>query len=225
MTTESVRTPLPRKFLHRVLDVRVLTDNTYTIRCERRDLEFRAGQCANLGFPGAGINREYSAYSGENDPYLDFLIREVKDGLVSVQLKSLRTGDNIELHGFYGDFRIKDPDDGREYILIATGTGISPFHSFVLSYPNLNYKVLHGVRHADERYDVQDYDPDRFVACVSREEGGDFPGRVTDYLRQSPVSVSALYYLCGYRAMISEAYGLLRSMGVPSDNIVSEAWF
>lgn len=212
--------------LHKVLDVKFLTEDAYLIRCERGGLQFKAGQCVNLGFPGAGVNREYSSYSGENDPHLDFLIKEVKGGIVSVQLKSLKPGDNIEIHGCYGDFRIQNPDlNGRPYLFIGTGTGIAPFHSFVRSYPGLNYRIVHGIRFARERYDCRDYAADRYVSCVSREDGGDLRGRVTDYLRKNPVAKDSLCYLCGNRAMISEVYGLLRAQGVPSSSIFSEAFF
>ena len=78
-------------------------------------------------FPAQGVNREYSTYSGEHEEHLDFLIKEVEGGLVSVQLKSLKPGDGVEIHGFYGNFRIKSPDDGRSYCFVATGTGIAPF--------------------------------------------------------------------------------------------------
>lgn len=225
LKTESHALLPPKKHLHKVLDVESLTENTYRIRCERSDLEFKAGQCANLGFPGAGVNREYSSYSGENEPYLDFLIREVPGGLVSVQLRSLKPADEIEVHGFYGDFRIKNPHDGRAYRFIGTGTGIAPFRSFIRSYPELDYQILHGVRYASERYDSQDYPSGRYVSCVSGETGGDFRGRVTEYLRLNPVDRDAVFYLCGNRAMISETYVLLRAQGVGSNNIVSEAFF
>ena len=212
--------------LHKVLEVKSLTEDTYRIRCERGGLQFKPGQCVNLGFPGAGVNREYSTYSGADDPHLDFLIKEAKNGIVSVQLKAIPSGGRVEIHGCYGDFRIKTPElNGRPYLFIGTGTGIAPFHSFVQSYPGLNYKVVHGIRFARECYDRQDYAADRYVSCVSREDGGDFRGRVTDYLKKNPVPKDALCYLCGNRAMISEVYELLRSQGVPSDGLFSEAFF
>ena len=212
--------------LHEVLEVKFLTEDTYRLRCERGGLQFKAGQCVNLGFPGAGVNREYSTYSGEADPYLDFLIKEVKDGIVSVQLKAIPPGGRVEIHGCYGDFRIKAPElNGRPYLFIGTGTGIAPFHSFVRSYPGLNYKIVHGVRCVRERYDHQDYEAGRYLSCVSREDGGDFRGRVTDYLKKNSVAKDTLCYLCGNRAMISEVYELLRAQGVPSDNLFSEAFF
>ncbi len=212
--------------LHKVLEVKFLTEDAYRIRCERGGLQFKAGQCVNLGVPGAGVNREYSTYSGEGDPHLDFLIKEMKGGVVSVKLKAIPPGGHVEIHGCYGDFRIKAPElDGRPYLFIGTGTGIAPFHSFVRSYPGLNYRIVHGIRYARESYDRQDYAAGRYVSCVSREDGGDFRGRVTDYLKKNPAAQGALCYLCGNRAMISQTYELLRSQGVRSDDIICEAFF
>lgn len=220
-----VNSSLRTDHLHEVIAVIALTDSTYILRCERKGIGFFAGQCANLGVPGTGVNREYSTYSGEDDPYLDFLIREVRGGIVSAQLRNLRPGDEVELHGFYGDFRIKTPTPTARYRFIATGTGIAPFHSYVLSYPDLNYQLLHGIRSLSERYNFVDYDRSRYVSCVTGESGGDFSGRVTDFLKAHPVGIDEVCYLCGNRAMISEVYELLRAQGVPSDNILAEVFF
>ena len=213
--------------LHRVLGIRPLSKSAYVLRVERGDLKFRAGQCINIGLPGAGVNREYSTYSAENDPCLEFLIKEVEGGLVSVALKKLKAGDLIELHGAYGDFCLKNPPEfSRPHCFIASGTGIAPFHSFVKSYPGLDYTVLHGVRGAEEAYDRVDYEPARYVACSSRNPDGDFHGRVTDYLRVNPSrNYDTIYYLCGNRAMIGEVYDLLRLQGVPGNHIFTEAFF
>ena len=61
--------------------------------------------------------------------------------------------------------------------------------------------------------------------CVSREAGGDFSGRVTDYLKYHPQPVAAMYYLCGNRNMINDAYDILREQGVSGTNICTEVFF
>src|SRR5262245_66637664 len=89
-----------RSHVHKVLDVRPLTEATYRLRCDRQDAGFRAGQHVNLGVPQAGVNREYSVYSGEGEAFVDFLIREVDGGIVSRQLRSLRAAEAVELLRF-----------------------------------------------------------------------------------------------------------------------------
>ena len=109
-----------------------------------------------------------------------------------------------------GYFRLDTPNrNGTGHYFIATGSGIAPFPSFVGSFETLNYRLLHGVRYAADRYDIETYSPERFTQCVSREEGGNFPGRVTDYIGQNPVDPDGLFYLCGNCDMLFEACDIL----------------
>lgn len=211
---------------HNVIAVRDLTAAAYILRVERLGLKFRAGQCVTVGIPAEGINREYSTYSAEEAPYFDMLIREVERGLVSRSLRKCAPGTPLTLMGPYGSFVLAAPEDTtREYLFVATGTGIAPFHAFVQSFPGLRYTLLHGIRRLEDRYDYQDYDPTRYVACVTQEDGGAFRGRVTDYLRAHPVAPSTICYLCGNRAMLAEAFDILREQGVPGNNLFTEAFF
>jgi NAD(P)H-flavin reductase len=228
LKTESKQTfapPSSSSGHYRVLDIQFLSEKTYRLRFERKGFQFRAGQLFNVGVPGMGVNREYSIYSGINDPYVDVLIREVEGGMVSGALKKCRPGDLVEVHGPYGEFVLANPNSANSYLFIGTGTGVAPFHCFAKSYPQLNYKLLHGVRLKDEQYDREDYAPGRYVSCVSQENGGNFKGRVSDYLRQNKVDPSVVSYLCGNRSMINECYELLRAQGVPSNNIFTEVFF
>ena len=138
------------KGLHKVLEIRHLAKSTFSIRIERNDLKFIAGQCVNIGLPNTGVNREYSSYSGENEADLRFLIREVEDGQVSPKLKTLKPGDFVEVDGSYGLFTLVSPHDlTRNYVFIATGTGIAPFHCFVKSYTKIKYKIIHGTERVE----------------------------------------------------------------------------
>ncbi len=216
----------PGEQIHRVQMIRHLTGEVFVLRVDRHNTPARAGQCATLGTCGSGLNREYSMYGGEMDPWFDFLIREVEDGQVSPRLKNLRPGDPVEMDGPYGRFVIEKPEDrSRRYLFIATGVGIAPFHSYLASHPWLDYRLIHGVRFMDERYDSQDYAPGRYVACVSRQDGGDFRGRVTGYLRANPADPECYCYVCGSSEMAAEVSGILRSQGVNGDHLFTESFF
>lgn len=196
------------------------------VRLERNGFQFIPGQCVNLGLKGSGVNREYSTYSGVKDEYLEFLIKEVPGGSVSPALRKLTAGAEVEIHGPYGSFFL-DPKkiDGTRFVLISTGTGIAPFHSFVRSYPELEYQIINGIRTTDERYDYDDYDPSRIICCVSRQSGEGYNGRVTGHLNDNEVCTSSIYYLCGNQGMIHDVYDLLRNKGVSGDQIFTEAFF
>ena len=210
----------------KVIHVRNLTTCTYVLRVERLDMTFLAGQSITLGVRRMRVNREYTIYSGEQEPYFDVLIRDIPDGTVSPALHRCEAGEELECAGPYGSFVLEKPDDlSRHYLFVGTGTGIAPFHSFVRTHPQINCRILHGIRQLDERYDMGDYARDRYVACVSGEDGGDFCGRVTDYLKQYRVDPKTHCYLSGNGRMLSEAYDIIRSQGVSSNQLHVEAFF
>lgn len=209
----------------KVLEIRNLTNSTYVLKTVRNNFKFIPGQCVNIGLIGSAINREYSLYSGVDDDYLEFLIKKITGGTVSTGLSKLKKGDEVTLDGAYGEFIIKDPQLRGKFMFIGSGTGIAPFHSFVKSYPKTDFQIIHGIRSSSEQYDRGDYGKGKYVACVSKGVGGDFPGRVTDYLKKIPLPFDTLYYLCGNRAMINDVYDILRVRGINGSNIFTEVFF
>lgn len=210
---------------HKILEIRDITDTTYVLRFERHGLSFQPGQYLSVG-PRGDINmREYSIYSPVQAEYLEILIREVDGGFVSRQLRKLSPGDELNVEGPFGFFLMDEDRRKHPLLFIATGTGISPFHCFAGSYSDLDYRLLHGVRTNEEQFELDSYDRSRLVRCVSREDGGDYSGRVSDYLRQHPVHPDASVYLCGNCDMIYEAYDILSEQGLPRDRIFAEVYF
>jgi len=100
----------------KVLSIRILTESTYILRIERNKFKFIPGQCVNIGLVGSAVNREYSTYSGTKDTYLEFLIRKINGGAVSVGLSQLTPGEEVTLDGAYGTFTIKKPAKIGKYI-------------------------------------------------------------------------------------------------------------
>ena len=210
----------------KVQNIRELTPTAYVLRFDREDIPFRAGQHILLGLEDDIQAREYSIYSGENEDFFEVLIKEVKEGIVSKKLKRLKPGATVKFENPVGYFVLRDEDiANRKFLFVASGTGIAPFHSFVKTYKGMDYQLLHGVRDISEAYDRTDYDPERHVMCTSRDTRGDFHGRVTEYLKTHETDPSALVYLCGNCEMIHEAYDILLSQGVPSENLHAEVYF
>ena len=209
-----------------MLTIKNLSPSTYLLRLERKGLAFNAGQCFNLGLNSSGVNREYSIYSGEKDPYLDFLIKEVSGGIVSPALRRLGKREEINLHGPYGSFVLdKNSVKNNHFTFVATGTGIAPFHSFICSYPELHYQIVNGIRYLSERYDYESYHPSKITTCVSREKWEGFNGRVTAYFNKTKINAQSIFYLCGNQKMIQETYDLLRKGHVSGNQIFTEAFF
>lgn len=209
-----------------VEQVRHLTESTYVLRFSRNEMKFKPGQHLILGLPGARELREYSIYSGIHDDFLEVLIKEVDEGLVSRQLKNIKKGDKIQVRGPRGFFltNAAQADPGK-LLFISSGTGLAPFHSFVASYPDSDYKIVHGVRNISEAYDLGDYRRDQFTVCTSRGEKGDFPGRLTDFLLQNDLDPEARVFLCGNSNMIYDAMDILHARGIPQKQIFTEVYF
>ncbi|MFW5742073.1 MAG: ferredoxin--NADP reductase, partial [Spirochaetota bacterium] len=216
----------------RVQEIRNLTESAYILRFDRNGIDFEPGQYVAVGVGGEIDMREYSIYSSLDADYLEILVKEVEAGYVSRRLRRLEPGDELEVDGPFGFFTIDAAERTRRpFLLVATGTGISPFHCFAQSYPDLDYRLLHGVRLGSERYEHAAFDPHRLTSCLSRDRqtvdaaarsgGRDgspadvavagpgeaiVAGRVTDHLREHPVPPETLCYLCGNCDMIYEAF-------------------
>jgi ferredoxin--NADP+ reductase len=208
----------------KVLEVRRLTESTVVIRFERNELEFEPGQYIRIGMEGDAEIRDYSVYSGSNVEYVEVLVRRVEDGLVSKQLCDVEVGETVSVGGPYGHFKLIHELRGKPLLFVATGTGISPYHSFAESYPDLYYRLIHGTAKLDEAYESEFYGG-HYFHCVSREEGGDFKGRVTEYLQTLEVPPETNAFLCGNCDMIYEAFDLLQDKGLPTAQIHTEVYF
>ena len=113
----------------------------------------------------------------------------------------------------------------KRHVFVATGTGIAPYHSFVKSYPGLDYKIVHGVKYSEEAYDKDDYDNNRYILCTSKDSKGHFKGRVSDFFRKNAINKDDLFYLCGNGGMVYEIYDILQEKGVNTDQIFLEVYF
>jgi ferredoxin--NADP+ reductase/benzoate/toluate 1,2-dioxygenase reductase subunit len=211
---------------YKIRKIRFLTESTFILRFDRGNMQFKAGQHIIVGLKGELNQREYSVYSGENDNYLEILVREVPEGNVSLQLKRCKPEQSLQVNGPFGSFGLEKFDMfSRKLVFIASGTGISPFHSFVKSYPGIDYILFHGVRYNKEAYERTDYDPHRYILCTSKDSNGGHKGRVTSFLPGYHVDRNMLFYVCGNNNMIYEVYHILSDKGIPDENIIAEVYF
>ena len=208
-----------------VLAVRSLTESVFIIRFERKGINFKAGQYIVLGTQYSPERREYSIYSSESADYLEILVQLVDKKSFSYRLRELKPGDQLFVRGPFGSFKLEDTYLEDKNVFIASGTGISPFHCMVLSYPVFNYTILHGVRNLSEGYERTTYPEGRYIQCTSADQGSEFHGRVTDYFLKNKPDSEAHYYLCGNSAMVDEVWNLLKIAEVPFTRIHAEVYF
>ncbi|MDA3930052.1 MAG: FAD-binding oxidoreductase [Prolixibacteraceae bacterium] len=218
---------MKEKIQSKILEIRNITESTYILKMERNGFDFKAGQYLVLNVPGERKAREYSIYSSELDDFIELLIKEVNPGELSHELKYLKVGTKVQIGGPFGYFILKDEvvNKKQPVIFVATGTGISPFHSIIQSNLELDYQMIHGVRYKYEAYEKEHYKSNRYQLCSSAENGIGFKGRVTDFLKTEQVNRKALYYLCGNSAMVDDVTDFLEGNGLPADNIKTEIFF
>ena len=109
--------------------------------------------------------------------------------------------------------------------MIATGTGIAPFRSMYKSYPNLKFRIIHGVKNSQDAY-FKDEFKDDYKLCTSQDKkSNSFHGRVTDYIQDMNFDTNSIFYLCGNFNMIYDVQNILTSKGHSLNSIFTEVYF
>lgn len=214
-----------QRFMTKVLANEQLTPDAFRLRLKKGDFQFIPGQNVSIGpYLRYEKNRDYTLCSSPTDDYLEFLIKEVKAGEISLYLKKLKPGDKVEIVGPYGDFFVFDKP-GMNHLFVATGVGIGPFLSFIKTYPKLNYKVIHGIRNKEDRILAEGITQEKYTSCITRDNSGDFKGRVTNYIERYGIKKNTLCYICGNPYMTKQIHSLLIKKGLPINNIFTEAYY
>lgn len=129
--------------------------------------DFRAGQFVTLGIQFPDEDRmTYRAYSISSPPeekryfelYIKWTTKPVMGKLTSA-LFCMKEGDTLYWRKPAGAFTIEDKKadgtpDSRRLVLVASGTGLAPFISYVLHLKSIGSKreivLLHGAKYAQE---------------------------------------------------------------------------
>jgi ferredoxin-NADP reductase len=233
----------PREFTCVVRSKRMLTPTVFEISFDTHEpVEFQAGQFISIIIPGAGpkgrdLRRAYSIASAPEVRPIELCVKLVEEGPGTNYLFKLNVGDTFKGWAPYGDF-VYEPKAGRQACFIATGTGVAPFRSMVLSSkyksePPARAWCLLGVRTEDELLyttDVGQLSSLSWVTTVSQPKGHyeGFRGRVTDFIRSLGDDFNWAqtdFYLCGNGEMIKEAKEILGARGVDKDAIHQEKYY
>lgn len=200
---------------------------------------YRAGQYADISFPGIEKPRSYSfakAPENEKDKELTFFVRKVPNGeLTSWLFAEDRMGCRVTISGPYGSFWLRDGDG--PIICIAGGSGMSSIMALLEHAHNNGCQrdiiYLFGARTQQDLYcldELKELEKSnlggrlRFLPVLSEEpedsnwEG--LRGMVTD---QVPVQALDWFntqaYLCGPPPMIDAAIAILKRQGVKEENV------
>ncbi len=195
-------------------------------------MAFKAGQFVSFEVGRNEKNQElirpYSIASPPSSPdVLTLLFNLVPGGPGSTFLFNLKKGDTTQFKGPAGSFRLRD-DAARNYLFVATGTGIAPIRSMLMSLfeRGLSGRItlFWGLRSQRDLY-YQDelaawtkqHQNFSFVTTLSRPENGwaGERGRVTRLVEERIASVQNLaVYLCGSSAMLDDVTGLIQKKGL-----------
>ena len=89
-------------------------------------LSYLPGQYVNVSIPGTSQTRSYSFSSMPKDGVVEFLVRNIPNGLMSSYLAgTAKPGDALTLTGPIGSFYLRDVT--RPLLFLAGGTGLAPF--------------------------------------------------------------------------------------------------
>ncbi len=120
----------------------------------------------------------------------------VTGGAATALFENLAPGDPLQASGPFGRFSLLPGDHNRRYLLIATGTGVTPYRSMLpllaqaIAERGIEVVLLQGARtheellYGDDFRAFADAHPAfRYVPCYSREASGRCPCRRAPWLR------------------------------------------
>lgn len=190
---------------------------------------------------GEALRRSYSICSGVNDPCLQVAVKRVEGGVFSNFVNdTLKPGDSIEVLPPQGSFFVPlDPQAQRNYLFIASGSGITPVVSNIKSIletePGARVTLLYGNQRTNTIMfrETLSFLKNRYmtrflwVNILSREDqgcdilNGRLDNRKGADLNRGLIDLKSYdeYFICGPESMISEVSRGLRGVGVAEENI------
>jgi ferredoxin-NADP reductase len=245
-------------FTLRLVDSFMLAPSVRHLVFERADgqpLTFQPGQFLQVHFhyqDGTPTKRSYSVAtvgdaSAPNIPYevrrIEIAVSYVEGGAATKLLGNLQPGETIEASGPYGRFCLHPGDTHPRYLLLATGTGVTPYRAMLPQIRQLLAKgdrevvLLYGARNEAELLYGEEFEAFArenpgftFHGCLSRQPRAvprphDRSGHVQGVLAElAPHAARDIAYLCGNPNMVDAAFTALKEHGLPVAQIRREKY-
>lgn len=220
-------------------------------RADGTPFAYRPGQFLQVHFhydDGKPTKRSYSvATVGDADgspiQRIEIAVSYVEGGAATALLGGLEHGREIEASGPYGRFCLMDEDANRRYLLIATGTGVTPYRAMLpqiralMESRGCRFVLLYGARNEaellyGEEFDAfaRAHDGFTFHPCFSRgarpdPRPHDRLGYVQSLLPElEPDPEGDIAYLCGNPDMVDAAFAALKEQGLSVRQIRREKY-
>ena len=225
------------------------------VRDDGEALHFNPGQFIQVHFQyadGTPAKRSYSLATvrdrdAQPEDTVEIAVSYVPGGAATALFEALEAGDVIDASGPFGRFCLMPNDANRRYLLIGTGTGVTPYRAMLpllerqMDERGIEVVLLFGARTPDEllygdefRAFAEKHPRFRFVPCFSRElpEAGSVHahpdvrhGYVQQFLDEfSPSGDTDLAYLCGNPDMVDACFAALKDHGLAVPQIRREKY-
>ena len=225
------------------------------VRGDGQPLDFIPGQFVQVHFhyaDGTPTKRSYSLATihdhapgpGES---VEIAVSYVPGGAATALFEGLDEGGTVDASGPYGRFCLMPADANLRYLLIGTGTGVTPYRAMLplieklIAERGIEVVLLFGARtpeellYGDEFRAFADAHPAfRFVPCFSRElpvDGSPHAhadvrhGYVQNFLDEfAPRADTDIAYLCGNPNMVDACFEHLKGCGLPVPQIRREKY-
>ena len=226
------------------------------VRDDGAPLDFIPGQFIQVHFQyadGTATKRSYSLATIHDHAMgpgeaVEIAVSYVPGGAATALFEGLDAGDTVDASGPFGRFCLVPADTNRRYLLIGTGTGVTPYRAMLpqleraIAERGIQVVLLFGARtpdellYGDEFRAFADRHPDhfRFVPCFSRElPAAGTPHAHADvrhgYVQQflpdfAPDPDGDIAYLCGNPNMVDSCFEALKESGLEVKQIRREKY-
>ncbi|HZH43026.1 MAG TPA: ferredoxin--NADP reductase [Lysobacter sp.] len=221
------------------------------VREDGQPLDFIPGQFIQVHFQyadGTPTKRSYSLATVHDHALgpgeaVEIAVSYVPGGAATALFEGLKEGDTIQASGPFGRFCLMPGDSNRRYLLIATGTGVTPYRAMLpqlgtlIRERGIRVALLFGARtpaellYGDEFRAFAAANPNfRFLPCFSRQmpeapHADDRHGYVQQFLDElAPEADGDIAYLCGNPNMVDACFEALKGHGLPVPHIRREKY-
>jgi NAD(P)H-flavin reductase len=225
------------------------------VRDDGQPLDFIPGQFVQVHFhyaDGTATRRSYSLATIHDHAIgpgeaVEIAVSYVPGGAATALFEGLDVGGCIEASGPYGRFCLMPTDANRRYLLIGTGTGVTPYRAMLplleqaMAERGVEVVLLFGARTPEEllygdefRAFAETHPNFRFMPCFSREmpaagsaqDHADVRhGYVQNFLDEfAPSADTDIAYLCGNPNMVDACFEVLKERGLPIPQIRREKY-
>jgi ferredoxin-NADP reductase len=206
-------------------------------------LDYLPGQFIQVHFPladGSMARRSYSLSSPHRGPRqpgdpVELAVSLVEGGAASALFRGMTVGDTVRASGPFGRFCLMPGDDNRRYLLLGTGTGVSPYRAMLpaleaaMATRGVEVVLVQGARQPADMLFSADFralaarEPRfTYLACHSRtlpasgepaaaHARAGYVQEALDGLAPDPATDIA--YLCGNPGMVDAGFEVLKARG------------